>query len=245
MSSNPLDNLAAAADVFRQHHAKYGDLWRNQFGDIMCGLFPRGYTAVNRADWDRLGVLNWCVHKLMRWSATPDGDQDSAHDLINYAAMLEALTPARKLPPEAENGPSQPTPKPPLCNPTPSTFAELCQTIQDDPGQLPGRWSLVAGHVVAWGEARGLHDTTDLMPQTVKLLEEYQELLNAVRQDNELEIQDAIGDMLVVMINLVVVFNNRFGRERCRGVLTDALLGAYQTIQARTGKTVNGVFIKS
>jgi len=244
MSSDPLDNLRRAAATFNERQQLFGDNWRERFGETMAALYPRGFTAVNVDDWNQLGVLVWVVGKLTRWTAQPGGHADSAHDLINYAAMLEALT-TPNVSGSPENWPSKPTPQPTLQNPTRGVVEELCQAILDDPGRPPETWNLVAGHVVAWGQARGLHATDDLMPQTVKLLEEYQELLNAVRQDDAPEILDALGDMLVVMINLMVVYNNRFGRELCRGVLTDALLGAYQTIQARTGKTVNGVFIKS
>ncbi len=85
--------LRDAAKTFRQRNALYGDNYR-QFGDVMRAMFPQGVTPQSVAEWNRLGVLVQCVHKLTRyaqqWNA--GGHEDSAHDLCVYAAILQELT---------------------------------------------------------------------------------------------------------------------------------------------------------
>jgi len=89
MSSDPLQNLERAAATFRERNAQYGDSWR-RFGTVAAALFPDGVTIRTEADWARWGVLFHVIDKLSRYAGAPH--RDSAHDLINYAAMLEALT---------------------------------------------------------------------------------------------------------------------------------------------------------
>lgn len=101
--------------------------------------------------------------------------------------------------------------------------------------------------VLHWGYHRGLHDTNDLMAQMTKLSEELGEVAAGVARDDPERIMDAIGDMLVVMINMGEVFDNRYpGKRQCsKYFIEDCLQAAWLQIRLRTGKTVNGVFIKS
>jgi len=104
--------------------------------------------------------------------------------------------------------------------------------------------------VVEWGHERGLHEGTDLQPQFVKLTEELGELAAGVARKDEARIIDAVGDMLVVLINFGAVFANHVyeeGNDRddlklnfllyCLGV-------AWEQIKHRHGRTEDGVFIK-
>lgn len=89
--------------------------------------------------------------------------------------------------------------------------------------------------VKEWGKARGL-DKSDPYRQAVKLQEEVGELAAAILRGNRLEQEDAVGDILVVLINLCVELN-------IRGI-DDCLWFAYEAIEDRKGKTIDGVFIK-
>lgn len=89
--------------------------------------------------------------------------------------------------------------------------------------------------VKEWGKARGL-DKTDPYKQAVKLQEEVGELAAAILRDEFIEQEDAIGDILVVLINLCVELNI--------SDIDDCLWCAYDEIKDRKGKTVDGVFIK-
>lgn len=89
MANDPLKNLEIAAETFRSRNAQYGDSWR-RFGAVAAALFPNGVTIATEADWARWGVLFHIIDKISRYAGAPHAD--SAHDIINYAAMLEALT---------------------------------------------------------------------------------------------------------------------------------------------------------
>jgi phosphoribosyl-ATP pyrophosphohydrolase len=73
------------------------------------------------------------------------------------------------------------------------------------------------------------------MKQYAKVLEETQEILVALNENNEQELIDAIGDTLVTLI--ILSKQNDLNIVECLEV-------AYNVIKNRTGKTVNGTFIK-
>jgi hypothetical protein len=85
------DLLAAGAETFRARNAVYGDNYL-QFGALMLALFPKGLHITTEAEFTRLGLLVQCAGKLSRYANNPQGHQDSAHDLMVYAAMLEEVT---------------------------------------------------------------------------------------------------------------------------------------------------------
>lgn len=90
--------------------------------------------------------------------------------------------------------------------------------------------------VTNWGREKGLLNTTDPSAQCHKLLEEYTELIEAVYNTGSYEdMIDALGDMLVVMTMISKILNTD---------LTSCYLHAYNEIKDRTGKTVNGIFVK-
>lgn len=87
--------------------------------------------------------------------------------------------------------------------------------------------------VKQWHYDRNLIDGSTDKAQFIKLVEELGEL-----QDNIMagtDFKDDIGDMLVVMINLC---------ERNATTLEECLEVAYNDIKNRTGKMVDGVFVK-
>ena len=86
-----------------------------------------------------------------------------------------------------------------------------------------------------WAKERGLYDKGDPMIQYVKLQEEAGELAKALLQNDEPEIIDAIGDMVVVLTNLA--HQKGLHIETC-------IASAYNVINKRTGKMINGTFVK-
>ena len=86
-----------------------------------------------------------------------------------------------------------------------------------------------------WAQDRGLYDEGNPHTQYVKLQEEAGELAKALLQDDKMEIMDAIGDMVVVLTNLAHLENTTI--EAC-------IEQAYKVISKRTGKMINGTFVK-
>ena len=86
-----------------------------------------------------------------------------------------------------------------------------------------------------WAKSRGLFDKGDAKTQYIKLQEGAGELAKALLQDDEEEVIDAIGDMVVVLTNLAHI--KGVSIERC-------IACAYDVINKRTGKMINGTFVK-
>jgi NTP pyrophosphatase (non-canonical NTP hydrolase) len=87
--------------------------------------------------------------------------------------------------------------------------------------------------VEQWHYDRNLIDGATDKDQVLKLLQELGELSDNVCKGND--IRDDIGDMLVVMINILA--RNKLTLEECLEV-------AYNDIKDRKGKMVDGIFVK-
>ena len=86
-----------------------------------------------------------------------------------------------------------------------------------------------------WAKERGLYDKGNATTQYIKLQEEAGELAKALLKNDQPEVIDAIGDMVVVLTNLAYM----------RGVhIENCISSAYDVISKRTGKMVNGTFVK-
>ena len=85
-----------------------------------------------------------------------------------------------------------------------------------------------------WHHERNLIQGSTDKDQTLKLLQELGELSDSVCKGND--IRDDIGDMLVVMINII---------ERNNLTLEECLEKAWDDIKDRKGRMVDGVFVKS
>ena len=96
---------------------------------------------------------------------------------------------------------------------------------------FPDRFDLIRD----WAATRGLYDKGNSHTQYVKLQEEAGELAKALLKNDKTEIIDAIGDMVVVLTNLA----HLEGTE-----IEDCIDSAYVEIAARTGKMINGTFVK-
>jgi NTP pyrophosphatase (non-canonical NTP hydrolase) len=86
-----------------------------------------------------------------------------------------------------------------------------------------------------WAKQRGLYDKGDTKTQFCKLMEEAGELGRAVLKNDNEEFIDAIGDMVVVLTNMAHLGGTTI--EEC-------IDSAYKVISKRTGKMVNGTFVK-
>ena len=82
---------------------------------------------------------------------------------------------------------------------------------------------------------RQLYDQGDPKTQLIKLQEEMGELAKATLENDRPEVIDAIGDMVVVLTNLAHL--NDVHIETC-------IAEAYNVISKRTGKMINGTFVK-
>lgn len=86
-----------------------------------------------------------------------------------------------------------------------------------------------------WAKQRGIYEKGDPKTQFLKLCEEMGELGSGILKNNEEEIIDAIGDCVVVLVNL---------SELCGYKIEDCIDSAYDQIKNRTGKMENGTFKK-
>jgi len=86
-----------------------------------------------------------------------------------------------------------------------------------------------------WAGERGLYTKGDTKTQFCKLMEEAGELGRAVLKNDNEEFVDAIGDMVVVLTNMAHLGGTTI--EKCIDT-------AYNVISKRTGKMVNGTFVK-
>jgi len=86
-----------------------------------------------------------------------------------------------------------------------------------------------------WADERGLYENGDAKTQALKLMEEVGEIARAVLKDDFDEAVDGIGDAVVVLTNLAELIGAPI--EMC-------IDEAYDVISKRTGKMVNGTFVK-
>lgn len=88
---------------------------------------------------------------------------------------------------------------------------------------------------IQWGKDKGIFDKSYPLKQHDKTQEEVDELKQALVDNNKEEIIDAIGDIIVTLILQAEM--NGLDIEEC-------LHSAYDVISKRTGKMVDGIFVK-
>ena len=105
---------------------------------------------------------------------------------------------------------------------------ECCETgcCQDD---------TAFNRIRQWADERCLYEKGDTKTQYLKLMEEAGELGRALLKDDIEQQIDAIGDMVVVLTNL---------SELIDVPIEECIESAYEVISQRTGKMVNGTFVK-
>lgn len=89
--------------------------------------------------------------------------------------------------------------------------------------------------IIQWAEDRKIISPKNVSKQFMKVTEELGELAEGINKDNQEQTKDSLGDILVTLIILSRDLNVD---------LLDCLRGAYGVIKDRTGKTINGVFVK-
>lgn len=90
-------------------------------------------------------------------------------------------------------------------------------------------------NIRSWAKDRGLYEKGNANTQYVKLMEESGELAKALLKEDEPEVIDAIGDIVVVLTNLAHLKGYK---------IEDCISSAYEVIKNRTGKMTNGTFVK-
>lgn len=89
--------------------------------------------------------------------------------------------------------------------------------------------------VQAWGFEKGILPNPDLMKQWDKSQEELNELMEALEENDREKVKDAIGDIMVTLVWPATAYNLS---------LVECFEHAYSVISKRTGKLVDGEFIK-
>lgn len=89
--------------------------------------------------------------------------------------------------------------------------------------------------IIQWAKDKGILEKGTPTAQVDKTLEEVMELSNAIFSNDREEIIDALGDILVTIII----------QAEMQGLkLEDCLESAYNIISKRTGKMIDGQFLK-
>lgn len=89
--------------------------------------------------------------------------------------------------------------------------------------------------VEQWAIEKNINKPEYRFNQMLKVVEEIGEVAGALAKWNEEEVKDGIGDSFVTLIILA---------NQCGFTPEECLQHAYDVIKNRTGKTINGVFIK-
>lgn len=87
-----------------------------------------------------------------------------------------------------------------------------------------------------WARERGLDRPSNSSNQIIKLMEEVGELSAAYNKGQQNKVIDSIGDIQIVLIILCMQLGLGYQMS---------LDEAYKQIKGRTGKMINGVFVKT
>lgn len=90
-------------------------------------------------------------------------------------------------------------------------------------------------NVEKWAKEKGL-DKAESSKQFLKVTEEVGEVASALARSDRDLLEDGIGDVVVTLI--ILALQNGMSLSEC-------LETAYDEIKSRTGKMVNGVFVKA
>jgi NTP pyrophosphatase (non-canonical NTP hydrolase) len=90
--------------------------------------------------------------------------------------------------------------------------------------------------VMQWAQARGIYQNGTALGQAKKTVEEANELLAAVIANDHVEIADAIGDVMVTLVNVAVLTDMD---------VRQSFYKAYKVIEPRKGyMNADGQFVK-
>lgn len=91
-------------------------------------------------------------------------------------------------------------------------------------------------NIELWARAKGLQNPDNSSKQLIKLMEEVGELSAAYNKGNRDKVIDSLGDIQVVLIILCMQLGLGYQMS---------LEEAYKQIKGRTGKMINGSFVKT
>ena len=86
-----------------------------------------------------------------------------------------------------------------------------------------------------WAKDKGIYASGDAKTQLLKTVEEVGETAKAILNQDDAEIKDGLGDILVTIINVA---------HLCDLNLEDCLSSVTEIITKRTGNMINGTFVK-
>lgn len=109
-------------------------------------------------------------------------------------------------------------------------FAALDKNHKETPD-----FNTLKNKIIDWGKERGIVKQDNHKNQLLKTISELGELSDAILKNDLDEIIDGIGDVQVTLILLA---------KNCGLDIVECLESAYNEIKDRTGKTVDGTFIK-
>lgn len=89
--------------------------------------------------------------------------------------------------------------------------------------------------IETWGNGKGILPNPNPMAQWNKTQEEVNELLQGIKKEDLDEIKDAIGDVFVTLVMQTQAWNL---------TMAECIQSAYDVIKERTGKMVDGQFVK-
>ena len=91
--------------------------------------------------------------------------------------------------------------------------------------------------VMQWAADRGIYENGTALGQAKKTLEEAGELIAAIASNDREEIADAIGDVMITLVNVGVL---------CDMDLRQCFYNSYKVIEPRKGHmNKNGQFVKA
>jgi hypothetical protein len=96
--------------------------------------------------------------------------------------------------------------------------------------------------VITWGKEEGILDESDSIKQLSKMIEEMAELTHGLACGSIDDVADIIGDIQITLILLLELFNVE---AFCKLDYDKCLQMAYNVISQRSGKMINGDFVKN
>lgn len=91
MNKSVSDLLIEKAELFETKGKEYGHTYK-EYGNVMMAFFPEDIPVQpSKEFWNKFGIFNMLVHKMMRLAKTNFGSVDSVKDIQVYAAMLEEI----------------------------------------------------------------------------------------------------------------------------------------------------------
>jgi len=93
----------------------------------------------------------------------------------------------------------------------------------------------LSDNVLSWAQDKNILSKNNAPKQIIKVMEEVGETAGALLKGNQEELKDGLGDSFVTLI----ILSKQLGFTP-----SECLEAAWNEIKDRTGKTVDGVFVK-